>query len=399
MRRSVAVVALPLVGGVGTPRRYHEAWAEDYHERFDDPRLQVVALALLAPSGHNMQPWRVRLDPDDPSAMELLVATDRLTPVVDPLARQTLVSQGTFLEYMRVAGEHLGLAVSVTLFPDGQPDPSDLPASLERNPVACVEVTRGAAEEGPWESPEYAAMFASDTNRAAFADRAVTAAQTVDLVDAATRAGHLPGVASVEVEVRDSPGDLAEIAALARRGTDIESRLAPAGAETAAVFRSDERRKNAARFGFSVEGQGTSGVSMYLTQGLVTLVPGLLSADAQADRLRRSTREALAHTPAFLVVRTPDDTPAGQVAAGMAHARTCLRARALGLAVQPLSQVLEEYPQMAQEYARAHRLVAPEGGTVQMLLRLGVPTREFPTSMRLGVEDLLWTPGEDGSGA
>ncbi|WP_147513420.1 hypothetical protein [Actinomyces polynesiensis] len=77
MRRSVAVVALLLVGGVGTPRRYHEAWAEDYHERFDDPRLQVVALALLAPSGHNMQPWRVRLDPDDPSAMELL--TDNRT--------------------------------------------------------------------------------------------------------------------------------------------------------------------------------------------------------------------------------------------------------------------------------------------------------------------------------
>lgn len=385
---AAAVAAVMVVGGAGAPRAYHDPWHEDYHGRFADARLQLVALALLAPSGHNMQPWRIRLDPVDPASMELFVDTDRLTPVVDPLARQTLVSQGAFLEYMQVAAQQLGMTAGIDLFPAGPPDEDHLVASLRGRPVARITVAPGAHEGGPV-TAEYEAMFHPDTNRAPFADRPVTAARGEELVAAGTRAGSTAGVAGVQVGIRGSAPDLGAITALAQRGTDIESGLAAAGEETAAVLRPNERRKDATRFGFSVEGQGTSGVAMYLTQGLITLVPGLVDGDSQAERQRAAAREALAHTPAFLVVRTSGNTRAEQVAAGMAYARVCLRAHAVGLAVQPLSQVLEEYPEMADEYAAAHRLLAPDGGTVQMLLRVGVPTREYPTSMRLGVEDVV----------
>ena len=51
--------------------------------------------------------------------------------------------------------------------------------------------------------------------------------------------------------------------------------------------------------------------------------------------------------------------------------RINLKATELGIGVQPLSQALQEFPEMAPLYARVHEMLAPGGGTVQMWTRLG----------------------------
>ena len=43
----------------------------------------------------------------------------------------------------------------------------------------------------------------------------------------------------------------------------------------------------------------------------------------------------------------------------------------MGLSLHPVSQALQEYPEMAAHYAQAHELLAQEGHTVQMLGRVG----------------------------
>jgi len=55
---TVAVVAATVLiaGGAGAPQRYLEPWNAGHHEQFDDPRVQLAAHGLLAPSGHNEQP-------------------------------------------------------------------------------------------------------------------------------------------------------------------------------------------------------------------------------------------------------------------------------------------------------------------------------------------------------
>ena len=62
-----------------------------------------------------------------------------------------------------------------------------------------------------------------------------------------------------------------------------------------------------------------------------------------------------------------------QINAGRAYVRAQLAATAQGLAMQPLSQALQEYPEQAGPYARIHALLqaAPPAGTVQMWARLG----------------------------
>jgi hypothetical protein len=341
-----------------------------------------------------MQPWLVRLDPLFPNRFDLFVDTGRLTPVVDPQARQTMLSQGAFLESVRVAGDELGLPVAIALFPDGAYSETQLGRSMRALPVARVAIGTAAGtvvDAGQVSAPaatriqtaqDFEALYRSDTNRAPYADNELSRQQHTEL------AGVAAGTV-VDLRLHTSAADRETLGALALRGTTVESALPAASAETAAVLRVNEYQKNARPWGFSVEGQGTSGLRKYLLQGALTLAPQLDGSVPEAARQIASTREAVAHTPAYAVLSTPGNDRASQVEAGMVYRRFELRARSLGLVVQPLSQILEEYPAMSTEYRAVHSGFAADGHTIQMLLRVGQPTVEFPPTMRRAVEDIL----------
>ena len=70
---------------------------------------------------------------------------------------------------------------------------------------------------------------------------------------------------------------------------------------------------------------------------------------------------------------TPGNDRVTQINAGRAYARVQLAATAQGLAMQPLSQALQEYAEQQKPYADIHALAgatAP-GETVQMWVRVG----------------------------
>lgn len=70
--------------------------------------------------------------------------------------------------------------------------------------------------------------------------------------------------------------------------------------------------------------------------------------------------------PAIVVIATPGDARAQQLEAGRLYAHA-----ALGLAMHPLSQALQEYAEMAPAFARVHALLAAPGERLQMLARIG----------------------------
>ena len=88
-----AVMVLLLASGAFTKATYNEPWEKTYAQKFDDPRVQLAAHGLLAPSGHNMQPWKIQLDANA-NVFYLYADSSRLTPEVDPYARQTMVTHG-----------------------------------------------------------------------------------------------------------------------------------------------------------------------------------------------------------------------------------------------------------------------------------------------------------------
>lgn len=57
----------------------------------------------------------------------------------------------------------------------------------------------------------------------------------------------------------------------------------------------------------------------------------------------------------------------------------------LGLSLHPVSQALQEYPQMEEDYSKIHELLVSPGETIQMLGRLGYGLA-VPVSPRWPVE-------------
>lgn len=380
----VAVLGLGViltVGGIFVPANYLKPWATDYADQFADPRMKVVAQAELAPSGHNMQPWTITLDPTDADVLYLYTDASRLTPAVDPLSRQTMVSQGTFLQYLRVSAANLGYTADFALFPDGDYDEADLAGSMSSLPVAKITLTEDVAAT----TPDYAALFLSDTNRSAYTDAPLTDDQQNTLTGLATGSG-----ATLQIFTDES--DLTRFGALGVEGTLIETQYAAATAESDALFYANETAKNEARSGFAVEGQGTTGLVKYFLQGLITLVPSINDDATAAKNAIAMTDAAVAATPAYGMISTAGNSRTEQVEAGILYADLSLRARTLGLVMQPLSQVLQEYSTMAAPYAAIHEEYAPNGQTIQMLVRIGSPTTEYPNSMRRDANTLVRAP-------
>jgi hypothetical protein len=76
-----------------------------------DDSLEIIYLSSLAPSGHNMQPWTVKIMDSN----HWIIGTDitRWLSVVDPENREMLLSIGAFLENLIVAANVKGYEVEV----------------------------------------------------------------------------------------------------------------------------------------------------------------------------------------------------------------------------------------------------------------------------------------------
>jgi hypothetical protein len=75
--------------------------------------MDILYLASLAPSGHNTQPWTVRIV----GPQHWIIGSDRerWLPAVDPHNREMLLSLGAFLENLIIAAKAHGYAVDLNV--------------------------------------------------------------------------------------------------------------------------------------------------------------------------------------------------------------------------------------------------------------------------------------------
>ncbi|MFN7319589.1 MAG: twin-arginine translocation pathway signal protein, partial [Methylobacterium sp.] len=100
-------------------------------------------------------------------------------------------------------------------------------------------------------------------------------------------------------------------------------------------------------------------------------------------------RQLFEATPGFVWLTGLGNSRSHQLAAGRSYVRLNLLATQLGLGLHPVSQALQEYPEMAALFAEARRLcrVGPDE-TLQMLARVGYagsvpPTPRWPLETKL----------------
>ena len=95
------------------PRRtpWHIDDSEFYElESFDEQMRFLLNYAVLAPSGHNTQPWNFRITPD---GVEVLADYTQRLPLIDPQNRELLMSVGAAITNFRVAAAHFGFNTAV----------------------------------------------------------------------------------------------------------------------------------------------------------------------------------------------------------------------------------------------------------------------------------------------
>ncbi len=334
---------------------------------YDDPRLRALSYAILAPNPHNRQPWMVDLS--RPETAVLYVDTSRLLPHTDPFSRQITIGLGCFLEVLRMAALEDGLAVSFDLFPDG----ADA-AALDGRPVAvCRFAPTGAAPD-----PLFAQVLHRRSLKEPFDEtRPVPDSALPPLIAAAihgTRVG-----ASV------APDSIAEMRALSHEALRIEIETPRTYRESVDLFRIGAREVDANPDGIDFTGpvfEGLAAAGLFARQS--ALDPDSTAYRQGLAAVFANTDTAMGH----IWQVTATNTRADQIAAGRDWVRINLAATALGLGLQPLSQALQEYPEMAAPRADIHRRLAPEGGTVQMWARLGygpdvAPSPRWPVEAKL----------------
>lgn len=169
----IAFASLFIISEVFKQPKYLEPWQKTYSQKFDDPRIRLAAHGLLAANGHNMQPWKIQLDKNNPMVFYLYADIERLTNKVDPPARQMMVTQGTFWENVKIAGDESGYQTAIELFPEGAYNEQELSESMKTKPVAKITL----AKTKPQCDPLYNFLFLPDTNRAAYLPTKLTPEQ------------------------------------------------------------------------------------------------------------------------------------------------------------------------------------------------------------------------------
>jgi len=308
----------------------------------------AVELGSHAPSVHNSQPWRWRLD-----GRSLLLQADlrRWLPATDADGRDLVVSCGAVLHHTRIALAASGLHAVVHRIPD--PARADDLAALElspRNPVdADVELA--------------ATILRRRTDRRRFSTWEVPASMQATLVQRAAEQGAL----------------LRVVTGRARRRLESALRDAAAAQDDTPAYRTE----TAVWSGAESSDDGVPAAN-------------LLVEPPDPAHGRRFTPGRIEQDPAgepdgalLAVIGTASDDTLSQLRAGEALSAVLLHANLLGLASCPLSQVLE-----VDDTRRVLRDDVLDGAiSPQLVLRLGFPPpgAPLPATPRRPIAEVLYS--------
>ena len=342
-------------GGIGTfaatrtPTKALAPWT--MAGGYADPRMNALSYAILAPNPHNRQPWIVALDGDDTVA--LWFDTDKQLPHTDPLDRQLTIGLGCFLELMTMAANSDGYSVAIDLFPEGE-DPN----GLDTRPIARATFTPDDTQKA---DPLWAHVMQRRSNKEPFDTARIVSRDQLDRITSVARPGTRLG-GSVDKD------DITYWRDLTTKALRIEIETPHTYKESVDLFRIGKAEVNANPDGIDFSGP------LFETLAIAGVMTREAVIDTSSTSYTEGVKAVLSNTETAMGhvwMVTPGNTRRDQIAAGATWLRTNLAATAEGLGFQPLSQALQEYPEMAALYAETHAKLAPNGSTVQMLARIG----------------------------
>jgi hypothetical protein len=334
----------------------------------ETPILQAIGYGIQAPNPHNTQAWKFELVSD--SEALLYIDERRLLLVTDPPARQIHIGAGCAIETLAVGMSTLGYATDVDLLPDG---PYGFP-EIGQKPVARIGLRRSDSLRGD----DLAAFIGQrQTNRKPYTGPALS-------VDEAASIRAQAGSDDVEILTLDRPADMRPLLDIFYRATEIELTTPHLYEETRIWFRFNERQRRAHRDGLSVAQAGLDGLRRrFVEWSLRNGDPERWFSPKSIGPLLETYHRGLESARGLVLLKTERNDQLAWLQAGRSFARVGLTLAQLGLTSHPYSQVLQEYPEMADLQAEFNALLAVrEPSKVQMAVRVGRAERAYKAQRR-----------------
>jgi hypothetical protein len=109
-------------------------------DMLDRSAVEILTLASRAPSGHNTQPWTIRIV--DKEHWIIGIAQSRRLPAVDATGRETLLSLGTFLENVAMGAAHYGYRLEYNVVAQSPSDAEIVDLHLHKAAPAPQQLER-----------------------------------------------------------------------------------------------------------------------------------------------------------------------------------------------------------------------------------------------------------------
>ena len=340
---------LKLVGGAGvivaaagtgfaltrTPTKALEPWTKA-GSAYTEPRMRALSYGLLAPNPHNKQPWLADLS--EPGVVTLACDLDRLLPHTDPPSRQITIGLGAFIELTRMAAAEEGIRVDVETFPEGVDE-----GALDSRPIARLTFVEGEGTPDPL----FAHALNRHTDRGPYDTTRTVPDSALQLLKGAMRS-------SAVGHTTTDPALMATLKDIALRGWLVEWHLPRTRRESIEVMRIGKAEINANPDGIALDGAFLEALS----------IAGLLTRETLDDPTSYAFKssedffkEPLLSSMGFFWVTTETNTRVDQLGVGSDWLRSHLAATSVGLSMHPLSQVLQEFPEMEAVLQRNSRSV------------------------------------------
>jgi hypothetical protein len=324
--------------------------------------MEILSLASLAPSGHNTQPWTVKVV--EPNHWMIGSDKRRWLPAVDPENREMLLGIGAFIENMVLAAGTFGYSVDLKIIAMNRTD-SD---------IADIRLKKDKTQEFPLEK-----LKKRRTVRSHFLDQEIKGDDLKYITRHDTRPcpGQVTSPHSFYFPNNSPQGKYLQEGTIEANRT--QAFRDPAQEELANWIRWSNKEAKQYRNGLTPESMEIKGIAGFFVRSFYDRQSVLKNSfrEQSVDIVAKQVKTC----GGWLVVTSHDSSIPALIEHGRVFQNMLLKIRDKMIAIHPMTQMLEEKPwgnQVAKELGLT--------GEVQWILRLGyLESYPDPVSLRMPV--------------
>lgn len=315
---------------------------------------QILFLASLAPSGHNTQPWFIKhCEP-----YQWIVGNDktRWLPGVDPIQRETILSIGAFLQNLEYAASSLGYVCQFDALAKSNQDEDVVSVKLTKSGQASAYDTQHIINRRTVRSDYLSTLLKA-------VDLAYVVNEETDYIQ------YLPNTSKEHRWLNEQTIEANRIQSY----RDVAQRELSDWIR----FSSDDAATH--RDGLTTASMEIAGIPGWVLRNFYGK-PSVMKP-AFRDQSIDLVRKEVANSAGWLLITSKDTAVATLLDTGRRMQRLFLSVRDRGIALHPMTQVLEEAPT-----SRAINESIGISDPIQFILRVGyLKTYPKPVSLRRSV--------------